>query len=368
MTDCAADILAELSERMSRTPQSVQWHGEGDVYTHTQMVCEALCSLPEYQASPEHHRELVLAAARLHDIGKITTTKETTGGIDAPNHAPAGSRMCRERLWRAGLCGTGELIGRRETICQLVRYHSFPPHAIDTENAAVRLHQIAANGRLLPDFSLRLLCLLSKADMTGRICGDKQQMLEQIALCEELAKEEGCLDSCFSFPSDHTMRTFLSGKDVWKDQQLYDDTWGTVCLMCGLPGTGKDTWIGKNLPDIPMISLDAIRCERKISPTKNQGYIANLAKEQAKEYLRRHQAFVWNATNITRAMRQQLVALFESYKASVRIIYLETDLQTLLSRNSSRKDAVPVPVIESMLGKLELPEVHEAARVDWISV
>ena len=67
-------------------------------------------------------------------------------------------------------------------------------------------------------------------------------------------------------------------------------------------------------------------------------------------------------------MRQQLVALFESYKARVRIIYLETDLQTLLSRNSSRKDAVPVPVIESMLGKLELPEVHEAARVDWISV
>lgn len=368
MTDCVADIFDSLSERMRLTPQPVRWHGEGDVYTHTRMVCEALCALPQYKSLPEHQREILLAAARLHDIGKIPATKVTAGTIEAPHHAPVGSRMARERLWKAGMCGTRELIARRETICRLIRYHSFPPHAIDTVDVARRLHRIAAEGRLLPDFSLRLLCLLAKADMLGRVCDDKEQMLEQVALCEELGKEESCLEKCFGFPSDYTMRSYLNGRDVWKDQMLYDDTWGKVHLMSGLPGTGKDTWIQKNLPDIPMISLDEIRRQQKVAPTKNQGLIANLAKEQAKEYLRRHQSFVWNATNITQTMRQQLIALFESYKASVRIVYLETDWHTLLSRNTSREAAVPQPVIEAMLGKLELPEVHEAAQVDWIPV
>lgn len=90
--------------------------------------------------------------------------------------------------------------------------------------------------------------------------------------------------------------------------------------------------------------------------------------ELAKEYLRRHQPFVWNATNISQTMRQQLVALFESYKARVHIVYLEADWRTLLERNNAREEAVPQSAIETMLGKLELPEVHEATHVDWIAV
>lgn len=368
MTGHSAEILESLADRMRGTPQPVRWHGEGDVYVHTRMVCDALRSLTEYQELPEAQREILLTAARLHDIGKIPTTREVAGQIEAPHHAPVGSRMARERLWMKGMCGTRERMAMREAVCQLVRYHSFPPHAIDADDAALRLHRIAANSRLLPDFSLRSLCILARADMIGRVCDDRELMLDQIALCEELAKEEGCLDGCFPFPSDHTMHAFLSGRDVWKDQQLYDDTWGPVYMMSGLPGTGKDTWIARNLPDIPMVSLDRIRRERRIAPTDNQGLVANLGKEQAKEHLRHHQPFVWNATDITQTMRQQLVSLFEGYKARVHIIYLETDWETLLQRNSSREYAVPRAAIETMLGKLELPEVHEATRVDWISV
>ncbi len=368
MTDIAVDIFAQLSEQLRLTPQHEHWHGEGDVYIHTLMVCNALESLPEYRSLPENRRELLMAAARLHDIGKIPATKEISGQIQAPHHAPIGSRMMRERMWKAGMSGTPELMRRRETVCRLIRYHTFPPHAIDADDAALRLHRIAAEGRLLPDFSLRLLCLLAKADMLGRVCNDKQQVLEQIALCEELAKEEECLDGCYPFPSDYTMRGYFGGRNVWKDQQLYDDTWGPVYLMSGLPGTGKDTWIRRNLPDIPMISLDEIRRERKILPTENQGLVANLAKEQAKEYLRNHCQFVWNATNITQATRQQLVALFETYKARVNIVYLETDWPTLLERNNSREAAVPQSVIETMLGKMTIPEPHEARQIDWICV
>lgn len=256
----------------------------------------------------------------------------------------------------------------REAICLLIRYHSFPPVAIEREHSQLRLHCMSANGILVPDFSIRLLCLLCKADMLGRKCFDQQEVLDKIALCEELAKEEGCYETYYHFPSKHTQRAFLAGRDVWKDLELYDDCWGEVILMSGLPGTGKDTWIKRNVPDLPMISLDDIRRAYKISPTAEQGKVANIAREHAKEYLRRHQSFVWNATNITVQMRESLVSLFETYHAHVRIVYLETDWQSLLERNNSREDCVQKSVVERMMGKLVLPEVYEARNVEWHSV
>lgn len=358
--------LDRFKDAMRQTRQSPVLHGEGDVYVHTQRVCDALRSLPEYQVLPEQQRHILYTAALLHDIGKITTTELIQNDWHAPHHAPVGSRMAREILWREyGMCGQPELMTIREAICRLVRYHSFPPNALQNNDACVRLHKIAADSLLSPYFSIRDLCLLSKADALGRECADQRQMLEQIALCEEMAYEEGCSESAYPFPSAHTRRAFLKGQEVWKDQSLFDDTWGEVILLSGLPGTGKDTWIQSNLPDMPMISPDAIRRAHKIAPTDEQGYVAGIAREQAKQYLRTHQSFVWNATDITAQMRRSLVSLFETYHARVRIIYLETEWNTLLRRNNTRADTVPAAAIRKMLGKLTLPEAYEATHVEW---
>lgn len=362
-------VLSRFEEKLRQTPQSPVYHAEGDVLVHTLMVCDALKGLPEYKELNPLHQHIVYVAALLHDIGKIHTTRFVDGDWHTPHHAPTGSNMVRELLWREyGLCGNKELIEIREAICLLIRYHSYPPVAIERENPQLRLHRMAANGLLAPDFSIRLLCLLCKADMLGRKCDDQQEVLDKIVLCEELAKEEGCYEGCYPFPSTQIQRAFLSGRDVWKNQELYDDCWGEVVLLSGLPGTGKDTWIKQNVSDLPMISLDDIRRSNKIPPTAAQGKVANIAREQAKEYLRRHQSFIWNATNITAQMRESLISLFETYHARVRIVYLETDWQTLLERNRSREDAVSQSVIEKMLGKMTLPEVCEARKVEWVVV
>lgn len=368
LTTAADSIIASLANDMRRTPQPPQWHGEGDVYTHTLMVCDALATRPSFASLPPQAREVLMAAAKLHDIGKTATTVEIAGRIESPHHAPVGSRMARESLWRSGMCGTPELMACREAVCSLIEYHSFPPYAIDAPDGALRLHRMASDSRLAPLFSLRSLCTLAEADILGRIAPDHDAMLDRVALCRDLAADEGCLDACYPFPSAHTMHAFLDGRDVWKDHQLYDDTWGTVYLMAGLPGTGKDTWIRQNLPDIPMISLDEIRRALKVPPTANQGPVANIAKEQAKEHLRQHRPFVWNATNLTRTMRRQLVGLFESYGAAVSIVYLETPWPTLLSRNADRPYAVPEAAIATMLSKLEPPRPYEATRVTWLAV
>ena len=364
-----ANVLRPFEERMHQTPQSPVWHGEGDVYTHTIMVVDALKNHPDYQHLNDVQKHILTIAALLHDVGKIPTTSLIDGEWKAPHHAPTGSRMARELLWKEyGMCGDSELMKIREAICLLIRYHSFPPHAINLDDARLRLHKIASNSILAPCFTICMLCILCKADMIGRFCNDQQQMLEQMSLCEELAKEEECFDNCYPFKTDVVRRAYLSGQDVWKEQDLYDESWGEVILMSGLPGTGKDTWISKNLPYLPMISLDNIRREYRISPKAEQGFVANIAREQAKEYLRKHQPFIWNATNITTQMRESLVNLFETYKARVRVIYLETAWGNQRERNSQREHAVPNDVLEDMLGKLVLPEAHEARIVEWISV
>ena len=103
-----------------------------------------------------------------------------------------------------------------------------------------------------------------------------------------------------------------------------------------------------------------------ISPTAPQGEVVKAGQNKCREYLRAHQPFVYNATNVTFKIRSGLVQLFEEYGASVRIVYLETEWNEQLRRNRSRKDAVPEHSIEKLLDKLSPPEGYEAAEVRYI--
>lgn len=366
---CWERIEAALSSfvpPMSRTEQNPVFHGEGDVWTHTKRVCEALVKLDDYRNLTEDRQHALFLAALLHDIGKIPATRWEGGSWTSPNHSLIGSKMARQFLWQdIGLCGTPEKQQFRETVCNLIRWHSFPPHAIDDPEGKRKLLAIAANGEHCPLFAVELLCLLCRADALGRECNDKSRMLEQIDLCAELAKENGCREGPFPFPSGHTRYACLSGRDISPEIELYDDTWGEVILMSGLPGTGKDTWIKEHCPDLPMISLDEIRKELKILPTDNQSKVLEAARERARELLRKKQPFVWNATNVSPMVRGKQIQLFTQYHASTRIVYLETDWNGQLRRNAGRPDAVPEAVICHMMEELVLPEAKEAHRVEW---
>lgn len=358
--------LKSIFQRMGETLQNPAWHGEGDVRTHTKMVCEVLVKLPEFQELQLLQRQQVFIATLLHDIGKIPCTRLEDGVWTSPNHTSVGARMARELLWETyGMCGTKELQTMREVICTLIRYHSVPPHVLDRSNPERKLVQVALEGELAQGFTIRLLCLLEKADMMGRIYDAIPESLEVIELCEAMAEEVGCLDGPIAFPSDYSRYAYLSGRNVAIGQDLYDDTWGEVILMSGLPGTGKDTYIQKYFPELPMISLDEIRKQLKISPTEPQGAIVMAAREQAKEYLRKKQSFVWDATSLSPTIRGKQIQLFENYGAKVRIIYLETQWQEMLRRNKNRKAVVPEHVIRNMLGDLVPPTLQEGHIVEW---
>ncbi len=358
--------LGPLFQKMKLISQNPKHHAEGDVYCHTKCVCEELIKLPEYQTSSEEDKIILFLSALLHDTGKTECTKTEDGKIIAPGHASKGAFMVREMLWKDfGLCGSEEKQKIRESICSFIRYHSFPSHAVKEENPEYKILRIASVGNLVKSFTMRKLCVLCKADILGRECGDKQDYLERADYCEMLAEEFQCADKPFDFKDEFSQRAYFSKKTNWHEQKMFNDTWGKVILLSGLPGTGKDTWISENYPDLPMVSLDEIRKQLNFHPTHNQGRVIAAAEETAKEYLRKKQPFVWNATNITEQTRSKLISLFEQYGAGVEIVFLESEWEEQLRRNSGRKDVVPREKIENMLSKLGIPQPFESESVRW---
>lgn len=350
---------------LKNTMQEPKWHGEGDVYTHTTMVLNELIDLCEYKELTEIEKLIVFLSALFHDIGKGVCTKVVNGEITSLNHGVKGSIMLREYLWKdLGLAGTKEYQEFRESICLLVRYHSNPIHVY--EDLTKRVIKLSTNTKLAKFFNIKLLCILSKADALGRISSSDDEHLFNISQMIKEAKKLDCFEKCFEFSDSYTKYQYLTKDNIWPYQSLYNTNLGTIILLCGLPGTGKDTFIKENYPDLEVISLDDVRDTLNIDPSENQNEVYEYAKNKAKDLLRNKKEFIWNATNLTNLVRNKQLNLFHNYKFSVKIIFLETSLDENLKRNKNRVKQVPEKVIYKLLSNINIPEAFEAEDVEWI--
>jgi predicted kinase len=174
------------------------------------------------------------------------------------------------------------------------------------------------------------------------------------------------LDRPWQFPSDHSRFHYFSRRGGDPTREVFNDTTFEVILMSGLPGAGKDTWVEHQATGLPVVSLDELRGELGVTPNEEQGAVAAQATELARGYLRKRQPFIWNATNISRRMREKLIRLFSDYGASTRIVYVETDYEELLRRNRQRARQIPAAAIEHLIEKWEVPDLTEAHRVDVV--
>ena len=86
---------------MNQVPQHTVHHAEGSVAVHTRMVLEALLRQPAYLMLPEQEREILWAAALLHDVEKRSTSvDEGNGQVTSKNHAKRGETTVRTLLYR----------------------------------------------------------------------------------------------------------------------------------------------------------------------------------------------------------------------------------------------------------------------------
>jgi len=94
--------------------------------------------------------------------------------------------------------------------------------------------------------------------------------------------------------------------------------------------------------------------------------VVSRAREMAREYLRKKQSFIWNATNISRQIRELSINLFAAYNARVRIVYIEAPEERLYIQNRERESSVPAEVIRKLTARWEVADLTEAHRVDWV--
>lgn len=144
-----------------------------------------------------------------------------------------------------------------------------------------------------------------------------------------------------------------------------------LLVMCGIPGSGKSTWIKnhiRSLDSVAVVSRDAVR----LSMITDKDEYFSKEKQVFAEFIRlikshlegdEVETVVADATHISVASRKKLLAsLGSSLKGvSVEAVVFKVSLATALERNSHREGLANVPetAIRNMYNGFRLPTLTE---------
>jgi predicted kinase len=186
--------------------------------------------------------------------------------------------------------------------------------------------------------------------------------MERLEYFKELCLENECFDAPKSFLNEHSQFKFFYDRHEYP-QYLYDDTEFEIILMCGIAGSGKDTFV-KTL-DLPVVSLDDLRKTMGVvhGDSKGQGHVIQKAYHLGKQYAAKKQSFVWNATSLTKDLRGKVMRAFSVYNPRFKIVYVETSMQNILKRRDSE---IPESHLWKMQAMLDFPLRTEAHEVVYL--
>jgi len=383
LTNVFGDAVPAL-HRLDATPQDPEWHGEGSVGTHTQMVLDELYRAFDTDIgksiSPVVRRELILGVL-FHDVAKPWTTRRMEiRGVErvvAPRHESQGRSIIAPALVDAGL--PWESLWH---VMGIVGSHQEPKLLVVKDKPPGEYKRLS---RKVDPFRVTFM---EQADMRGRICPDLPKQLEHLEMfllgAEEYAPT-GWLEEWRAHFAELTVgrptafrdrvfgeaiRAVEEGKITTLEEGGFlvfqeNPTPPELVVLCGPSGSGKSTFIQKHLPDYEVVSLDNLREEMsgdRADQTMN-GQVRQEAQFQLKAALRPGRKVVWDATNLRKDFRSMVCATGFDYRALVTLVVIHLKPEDYAARNLKRTQAVPSKVLSSQLEGWEYPDVDEAHRM-----
>ena len=330
---------------LETTKHSKRWHKEGNPLKHTQLVCKYMYDFinDNLDGLSWRDKKILMLAALFHDIGKSTTTyfNEKENDWCCRSHGAEGEKITRNLIFDE------KDIWLREEVCWLVRWHMEFHHFVDKSNEK-KFSTLTAlsNG----NSSIEKLLWLNVADSYGSINDEntKESILDKIDVVKDMATMHGCYK-----------KPYQSHKKPKSTFSMY--------IMIGVPGSGKDTYIQKFLPNVETICRDDIREEitdgkvlgRKLMlDNVREGVVTDIVNSRIKKCCEEKKSFVINQTNMKKKYREQLKETALKYGTpSIVYVYIEPpSIETCKERRGHGKwDSI----IDNMWKNFEFPDRSE---------
>lgn len=379
----------DLLFQLENTEQDAEWHSEGNVFVHTQMVIDETYNIFEKNLFSLEEKYILLMAAIFHDIAKPIVTKkkflESRGRecVIAPKHEEEGMSYLFYKFLEEEMTNF-----EMNSILELVGYHQIPKLLVIKNENEWKYKNLTRN------VSGKLFYYLELADMLGRTSIDKDYQINILSefkmFCEEY--------NCFNSPSNinkEVENIFISnfnekGKslDYITNKALYDlvngyieepivayqkyyekkDNFPVLYVLCGISGSGKSTAIEmlKDEKSI-IISLDEIRKNYKQNNSNRreiEGKVKQEAKFQLKKALNENATIFYDATNLRKDFRKIVCDLGQDYKAQVCLLFVQEKISECIKSDKIRTSrTIGEDVIENQVKMFQFPEDSEFEKV-----
>lgn len=338
--ECDWDELCKefpVFEKMKTIRSKPTWHAEESVFKHTQLAYEYLINnddlVTQYKYNPDFVLRIIsrlIPAVLLHDIGKTLCELDEEGYLLSSGHEELSVKLANEILYPVNL-------EDRKIILCLIKFHDlrYQFKSMKPTTIVKKIQYIASQFGYSNELMYKIYFeVLFKADYHGAIRTTKKDNEE------DFLKDLKELGKYFGSPFQPE-----------------------IIVMCGLPGSGKSTWVKKFTEyqkisepskNIVVLSRDSIREELFGSrdDIEHEKEVSELFEKRLKDALLERASIIIDNTNIKFKTRERYRKLADDYGYKYHIKYRERPLAELYDARPGEKWK---SVIHHMLMEFEYP-------------